>query len=366
MFASRVFRILSCAAGFGPLSCRWTKNCAPLCSRCPLSDSGGVGSVNGYLPRPGITRCTALTVPQIEPNGASGIGRGKRGVVCRKSTPEKAAYIKAFRIALDGWLIHFTSDPSNGPLSVHKWEVNKIADYMTADTKLLPYLPYPRFLLEADLTQTAKVLYAVLLDRTNLSRANGWTDEGGNIFVVFPLNKLADWVNKGPSTVKNALNELEVAELIERRRCGNGMPNRIYVKQPDSQDIDRLMDKKLATRQPENWPLDSQKTGCQIARKLAPNKIRNSNLKNNLSRVSESAHARGRYGNIFLTEAEVDELQADFPTIWQEYIERLSEYMASTGKTYKSHAATIRRWAKEDRRKGKGVSDYSCKECESL
>ena len=216
------------------------------------------------------------------------------------------------------------------------------------------------------MTQTAKVLYAVLLDRTNLSRANGWTDEGGNIVVVFPLDKLADWVDKGPSTVKNALNELEVAGLIERRRCGNGLPNRIYVKQPDSQDIDRLMDKKLATRQSENWPSDSQKTGCQIVRKLAPNKIRNSNLKNNLSGVSESARAQGRYGNVFLTEDEIVELQADFPAVWQEYIERLSEYMASTGKTYKSHAATIRRWAKEDRRKGKGISDYSCKEGESL
>ena len=237
---------------------------------------------------------------------------------------------------------------------------------MTADTKMLPYLPYPRFLLGADLTQTAKVLYAVLLDRANLSRANGWTDEDGNIFVVFPLSKLADWVDKGPSTVKNVLNELETAGLIERRRCGNGLPNRIYVKQPDSQDIDRLMDKKLATRQPENWPSDSQKTGCQIARKLAPNIIRSSNLKNNLSGVSESARARGRYGNVFLTEDEVAELQADFPAIWQEYIERLSEYMASTGKIYRSHAATIRRWAKEDRRKGKGISDYSCKEGESL
>ena len=151
-----------------------------------------------------------------------------------------------------------------------------MSDYMKTDTKLLPYLPFPRFLLGADLTQTAKVLYAVLLDRSNLSRANGWTDEDGNIFVVFPLNKLADLVDKGPSTVKNALNELEVAGLIERRRCGNGMPNRIYVKQPDSQDIDRLMDKKLAARQPENWPSDSPKTGRQIARKLAPNKISNS------------------------------------------------------------------------------------------
>ena len=237
---------------------------------------------------------------------------------------------------------------------------------MTADTKLLPYLPYPRFLLGADLTQTAKVLYAVLLDRTNLSRANGWTDEDGNIFVVFPLNKLADWVDKGPTTVKTALTELELAGLIERRRCGNGMPNRIYVKQPDSQDIDCLMDRKSASRQPENWPSDSRKIDRQIAGKLTPNKIRNSNLKNNLSRVSKSAHAQGRYRNVFLTEDEVAELKADFPTVWREYIERLSEYMASTGKTYKSHAATIRRWAKEDRSKGKGESDYSCKDDESL
>ena len=91
-----------------------------------------------------------------------------------------------------------------------------MSDYMKTDTKLLPYLPYPRFLLGADLTQTAKVLYAVLLDRSNLSHANGWTDESGNIFVVFPLNKLADLVDKGPTTVKTALTELEAAALWKR------------------------------------------------------------------------------------------------------------------------------------------------------
>ena len=235
---------------------------------------------------------------------------------------------------------------------------------MRSDTKLLPYLPYPRFLLDADLTQTAKVLYAVLLDRTNLSRANGWTDEDGNIFIVFPLNKIADMVDKGPSTVKSALNELETAGLIERWRCGNGIPNRIYVKQPGSQEIDRLMDKKLAPRQPENRPSDSQKAGCLTARKLAPNKISNSNLKNNLSGVSEGQHPRGRYQNVFLSDTELSELQSDFPAVWQEYIERLSEYMASTGKTYKNHAATIRRWVAKDRRSN--IPNYTCKEDESL
>ena len=139
---------------------------------------------------------------------------------------------------------------------------------MTSDTKLLPYLPYPRFLLEANLTQTAKLLYAVLLDRANLSLANDWQDEEGNIFIVFPLNKLAGLLGKGPTTVKTVLAELEAAGLIERRRSGNGMPNRIYVKQPDSQDIDHLMDRKPAIRQPENRPSDSRKTDHQMAGKL--------------------------------------------------------------------------------------------------
>ena len=86
-----------------------------------------------------------------------------------------------------------------------------------------------------------------------------------------------------------------------------------------------------------------------------------------MSGVSERIRVFSRYGNIFLAEAEIAELQADFPSVWQAYIKRLSEYMASTGKTYKSYAATIRCWAKEDRCKGKGgISDYSCKEGESL
>ena len=238
---------------------------------------------------------------------------------------------------------------------------------MRKDSKLLPYLPYPRFLLDVDLTQTAKVLYAVLLDRANLSRVNGWTDEDGNIYIVFPLNKLADMVDKGPTTVKTALAELETAGLIERRRCGNGMPNRIYVKQPDSQEIDLLMDRKPPSRRSENRLSDSQKIGHQMAGKLAPNKIGSSNLKNNLSRVSESARTvHGRYQNVFLSDTEITELQAELPDFWQQYVEKLSEYMASTGKTYQNHAATIRRWAAEDRRKGKSIPDYTYKGGESL
>ena len=77
----------------------------------------------------------------------------------------------------------------------------------------------------------------------------------------------------------------------------------------------------------------------------------------------------GRYQNVFLSNTELSELQADFPTVWQEYIERLSEYMASTGRTYKSHAATIRRWIADDRRKAASPArdrDYSVKDGDTV
>ena len=66
------------------------------------------------------------------------------------------------------------------------------------------------------------------------------------------------------------------------------------------------------------------------------------------------------------SDTEIAELQAELPDLWQQYVEKLSEYMASTGKTYQNHAATIRRWVAEDRRKGKTIPDYTYKEGESL
>ena len=82
-----------------------------------------------------------------------------------------------------------------------------------------------------------------------------------------------------------------------------------------------------------------------------------------------SARVYGRYQNVFLTDEELADLQASFPTVWGQYIEKLSEYMASTGKRYQSHAATIRRWAGEDAKKAVTPSrnrDYSVKEDETV
>ena len=65
-------------------------------------------------------------------------------------------------------------------------------------------------------------------------------------------------------------------------------------------------------------------------------------------------HKYGAYKNVLLSDEDYTKLQAEFPRDWSERIERLSEYIASTGKSYKNHLATIRSWARKDKPKSSG------------
>lgn len=82
--------------------------------------------------------------------------------------------------------------------------------------------------------------------------------------------------------------------------------------------------------------------------------------------TGQAALTFGRYQNVYLLNNELAELRSEFPSTWQDYVEKLSTYMESTGKQYKNHLATIRRWATEDNKRMKTLPSYSYKEGESL
>ncbi|MBO7221711.1 MAG: phage replisome organizer N-terminal domain-containing protein [Clostridia bacterium] len=65
-----------------------------------------------------------------------------------------------------------------------------------------------------------------------------------------------------------------------------------------------------------------------------------------------SKHKYGEYKNVLLTDDELEKLKEEFID-WEERIERLSSYVASTGKSYKSHYATIKNWARKDKEQNK-------------
>jgi len=67
-------------------------------------------------------------------------------------------------------------------------------------------------------------------------------------------------------------------------------------------------------------------------------------------------HKYGEYQNVMLTDEEYEKLKSEIPE-YQDMIERLSSYIASSGKKYKNHLATMRNWyRKEQQQNGKTES----------
>ena len=226
--------------------------------------------------------------------------------------------------------------------------------FLTTDTALPAYMAYPKFLLEMiDLSETARLVYILLLDRARVSQAKGgWTDENGNIFIFYPIQDLAKAIHKSEMSVKTALSALEKCGLILRKRQGIGKANRIYVKLP--------VDRNLSARQTENCPSDGKKTVCHMERKLSGNK--NKESKTNESKRRSKAY--GKFQNVFLSDGDITVLQRTVPS-YIEYIERLSAYMQSTGKSYADHAATIKSWYLRDN-PPPPARNYESEENESL
>ena len=73
--------------------------------------------------------------------------------------------------------------------------------YIHQPEKAVSFTRLPNFLFEAPtfmpLSNEAKVLYAFILRRTDLSRKNGWVDEYGRIYLYYPINEVVELLHCG-------------------------------------------------------------------------------------------------------------------------------------------------------------------------
>jgi len=102
--------------------------------------------------------------------------------------------------------------------------------YIHQPEKAVSFTRLPNFLFEAPtftpLSNEAKVLYAFILRRTDLSRKNGWADEYGRIYLYYPINEVVELLHCGRQKAINTLRELQYAGLVEIQKQGCGKPNR--------------------------------------------------------------------------------------------------------------------------------------------
>lgn len=240
--------------------------------------------------------------------------------------------------------------------------MNSISDYLTVTTPLPRYLPYARFLLDTDLSHTAKLLYTLLLDRATLSQKNNWIDAQGRIYVLYPLSSLAKDLGCSISSITRSFTELENAQLVERIRSRFSKPSHILLKVPHTVQ-------NCAVTVCTSAQADCAEVTSMIAQKCTPNQRNKNNLKeSHLIRANNARLSLGEYQNVFLPEMEYKRLKADFAGL-DGLIEQLSAYMQSTGRKYADHATTLRIWAKRQKSEQKqapGIPDYTFKEGESL
>lgn len=88
----------------------------------------------------------------------------------------------------------------------------------------------PRFKKVSD---GAKILYGLMLDRLGVSIKNGWVDEENRAFIYFKIENVTELMDCSPGKAVRLLAELDSKKgigLIERIKQGQGKPTIIYVK----------------------------------------------------------------------------------------------------------------------------------------
>lgn len=194
----------------------------------------------------------------------------------------------------------------------------------------------------------------------------GNVNDGGFIYLTKEIpytdEMLATQFNKPISTVRLALKTFEQFGMIEI------INNMIFLSSWEKyQSTDRLAtirekdrERKRRKREAEKLlpqnSMEIPRTSMDVPRIDIEGDIDIDKDKNKSISKKSPRHKHGEYQNVLLSDDDLEKLKAEFPSDWDQRIQRLSEYMASSGKSYKNHLATIRNWARRDKPAAKAAA----------
>ena len=130
-------------------------------------------------------------------------------------------------------------------------------EYMPVDC-----LQVPKMLFQMDkyknLSNTAKILYSLFLDRLKFAVQNGWVDGEGDLFVIYPKSEMKKDLNTTRYGVDQAVQELVQIGNLVRIIPNNGKANHFYIndiyenemEEESMMTLDRIM---------ANMPMEERK-----------------------------------------------------------------------------------------------------------
>lgn len=158
---------------------------------------------------------------------------------------------------------------------------------------------------------------------------------------IVSIQKLSEELNVSVRSVRTALNHLKstnevTIETTPKYSIITIKNYDMYQSATNTLTNDRQTNDKQTTNDRQQWNKDKKEK----------------NIKESI-RKGERARTQphGQFQNVFLTDEEMHELWKQYPDSYERKIERLSQYIESTGKRYDNHYATLLSWLEQDEKK---------------
>ena len=135
--------------------------------------------------------------------------------------------------------------------------------YNLSQVKTERFYQLPKYLFEdayfKKMSAEAKIMYALLKDRFELSIQNEWVDKNNNIYFIFSNKHLCEYLGYGEQKIIKLKKELVNFNLLTQERVGLNKPNRLYLLKPNY-DIKASHSKELPNSQFQNNEFGSSRT----------------------------------------------------------------------------------------------------------
>lgn len=167
------------------------------------------------------------------------------------------------------------------------------------DVQSIYHMQMPRWLFSdpryCEMSLDAKVTYTFLLNRFQLSRKNGWVNDRGEVFVIFPRKALAKELRICEQRVTAAFKKLVELKLVWEKRCGRGDANQIYLARVTPiEDLDYscapfITENESEVRGSRTSDLEGLADGEPSAACQEPQNLLSKNREDRASRTAKSA-----------------------------------------------------------------------------
>ncbi len=135
--------------------------------------------------------------------------------------------------------------------------------YNLSQVKTERFYQLPKYLFEdayfKKMSAEAKIMYALLKDRFELSIQNEWVDKNNNIYFIFSNKHLCEYLGYAEQKIIKLKKELISFNLLTQERVGLNKPNRLYLLKPNY-DIKASHSKELPNSQFQNNEFGSSRT----------------------------------------------------------------------------------------------------------